>query len=528
MSDTDLELLERYTRHRAEDAFAELVRRHLDLVFSAALRRVRSPHLAEEVAQSTFLSLAQGANRLSPNTLLAAWLYRVTHHTAANVVRREARRRAREQIALEMSALNATATDWTPLEPMLDDAMLALDETDRAAVLLRYFENKSFREVGQALGVSENAAQKRLTRAVDRLREFLAERGITVGASGLVAAVSTNAVQAAPVGLAASIATAAVALGGAALGTTSTTSTHAIAMTTFQKTVITATILAVTGTALYALHTASTLDGQLQALRAQRDFLAGQVEQSNREKEEALREADALRNRNPNETAELFRLRGEVSRLRRQVAGLGVDQPVPAAPPGQPDPGAAPPEPVRIFVANADARVPVGQTLAVGGWATASGKRTVLFLKPTIVDEFGNPATATDRGGGLRSILLSSQFIEVPDEVLDQAISDLNLPGMDRLKTIENATSSSSMLTAGEAELVLKTLRDAAGVDILSAPTVQTADGRQAVVSATENRAVAGQVHEFGPSLEVEPRIAADGSSVDMTVTARLRLPNSP
>src|SRR3954465_12669111 len=92
MIESDLQLLARYARHHAEEAFAELVRRHLNLVFSAALRQVRSPQLAEEVAQATFISLAREANRLAPDTILAAWLYQVAHRTAANVVRRESRR----------------------------------------------------------------------------------------------------------------------------------------------------------------------------------------------------------------------------------------------------------------------------------------------------------------------------------------------------------------------------------------------------------------------------------------------------
>jgi RNA polymerase sigma factor (sigma-70 family) len=219
MSDTDLELLARYTRHHAEEAFAEIVRRHLDLVFSAALRQVRSPQLAEEVTQTTFISLARDANRLAPDTILAAWLYQVAYRTAANVVRRESRRQLREQIATELNAMNATAADWTHIEPLLDEAMHALDETDRTAVLLRYFENKSLREVGATLGTSENAAQKRLGRAVERLREFFAKRGVTVGTSGLVVVISANAVQAAPVGVNAVIAAAVVGIAAATAAT---------------------------------------------------------------------------------------------------------------------------------------------------------------------------------------------------------------------------------------------------------------------------------------------------------------------
>ncbi len=230
MSDTtlsDRELLARYTRYRAEDAFAEIVRRHLGLVHSAALRQVRSPQLAEEVAQCAFLELARHAGRLAPDTILAAWLYQVTHRTALNVVRRESRRQLREQIATEMNAMNATTADlsrqnpmeadWTHIEPLLDEAMHALDETDRAAVLLRYFENKSLREVGQTLGTSDDTAQKRVSRAVERLREFFAQRGVTVGASGLVVVLSASAVQAAPVGMGISLT--AVAVNGATAAT---------------------------------------------------------------------------------------------------------------------------------------------------------------------------------------------------------------------------------------------------------------------------------------------------------------------
>src|ERR1043166_8514129 len=112
MSETDLELLERYTRHRAEDAFAEIVHRHLDLVHSAALRQVRSPQLAEEVAQSVFTDLARHARRPAPDTILTAWLYQVTRRAAIDVVHREARRQLREQIATEMNDMNATTADW--------------------------------------------------------------------------------------------------------------------------------------------------------------------------------------------------------------------------------------------------------------------------------------------------------------------------------------------------------------------------------------------------------------------------------
>jgi RNA polymerase sigma factor (sigma-70 family) len=158
---SDLDLLEKFAREKSQDAFGEIVRRHLNLVYSAALRQVRSPQLAEEIAQSVFADLARNAGKLKPDAILTAWLYAVTRRTAIDVIRKESRRQLREQIAVEMNNMNATTNDWTQIEPLIDDAMSALDETDRSAVLLRYFENKSLREVGAALGASEDAAQKR-------------------------------------------------------------------------------------------------------------------------------------------------------------------------------------------------------------------------------------------------------------------------------------------------------------------------------------------------------------------------------
>lgn len=166
----DLELLRQFTRDHSQAAFAALVQRHVNLVYSAALRQVRSPQLAEDVTQSVFADLARvaatpsspwGGSDASSQLSLAPWLFTVTRHTAVDVIRKESRRQLREQIAVEMNAMNATEASWTEIEPLLDDAVSALDETDRAAVLLRYFENKSLRDVGQQLGVSDDATQKR-------------------------------------------------------------------------------------------------------------------------------------------------------------------------------------------------------------------------------------------------------------------------------------------------------------------------------------------------------------------------------
>jgi RNA polymerase sigma factor (sigma-70 family) len=314
MSDSDLELLARYTRQQAEDAFAEIVRRHLDLVFSAALRQVRSPQLAEEVAQSAFTDLARQAHRLAPDTVLTAWLYQVTRRTAIDVVRREARRQVREQVACELNAMNATASDWTHIEPLLDDAMQTLEDTDRTAVLLRYFENKSLREVGQTLGTNEDAARKRVSRAVERLREFFAKRGVTVGASGLVVAVSANAVQAAPAGLAVTIS--AAALAGTTLATT-VTATKAIAMTALQKILLVATLAIVVATPLFVQHKALT------KARAEQSPLFSEVNATPVQTPTTPPVGD-IEDRTRRDRQDLERLRGETQTLRARISELST------------------------------------------------------------------------------------------------------------------------------------------------------------------------------------------------------------
>ncbi len=320
----DLSLLRQYVRNRAQDAFTEIVRRHVDLVYSAALRQVRSPQLAEEVAQSVFTDLAQNSGKLKPDTVLTAWLYQVTHRTAVDVVRKESRRQLREQVASEMNAMNATASDWTHIEPFLDEAMHALDDTDRAAVLLRYFENKSLREVGQTLGTSDDAAQKRVSRAVERLREFFSKRNVTIGASGLAAIIATSVVQAAPAGLAVTVS--AAALAGTAVSTSTViTATKTIVMTTLQKTVITASLAVVAGAGIYEARQASTLRNQVQTLQQLEVPLTEQIAQLQRERDDATNRLDELFAENAqlkshsNEN-ELLKLRGEVGALRAQLA----------------------------------------------------------------------------------------------------------------------------------------------------------------------------------------------------------------
>ncbi len=266
---TDQQLLREYAQRRAEGAFGELVRRHVDLVYSAALRMVRDAHLAEDVTQAVFLALSQSAGQLTERPVLSGWLHRTTQNLAANAVRSDVRRRAREQEAAAMNDLLATepGAGWEEIAPHLDAALGELSEPDRDALMLRYFERKSAREMAQTLGTSEEAAQKRVTRAADRLRELLAKRGVAAGASGLAVLLTANAVNAAPAGLALAITSSAALAGTASATLTASTAAKAIAMTTLQKALITTTLVAAIGFGTYEARQASLLRAQLKTLR---------------------------------------------------------------------------------------------------------------------------------------------------------------------------------------------------------------------------------------------------------------------
>ena len=276
---TDQQLLHDYTEHRSETAFVELVRRHVDFVCSAALRMVRDAHLAEDVTQGVFVALAQNARQLTERPVLSGWLHRTAQNIAANAVRSDVRRRVREQEAATMNELLSSAPDasWEHIAPQLDAALGELSESDRDALLLRYFERKSAQEMAQILGLSDEAAQKRVNRAVERLRDYFSKRNVTIGASGLAVLISANAVQAAPIGLAATISAAAVLAGTAVHTSTVIAATKTIAMTIIQKTFITATLAVVAGAGIYEAHQAAQLREQNQTLQQQQAPLAEQL-----------------------------------------------------------------------------------------------------------------------------------------------------------------------------------------------------------------------------------------------------------
>lgn len=215
MTETN-QLLREYVETGSEPAFREIVTRYVDLVYSVAFRRVGGNEtLARDIVQAVFTDLAQKASGLRAGSSLGGWLHRHTCFVSSTVRRAEQRRLARQQTAVEMNNEPSDAV-WQQLAPMLDEAIDQLGEADRQAIVLRFYERRDFRAIGSALGTNEDAAQKRLSRALEKLRALLASKGVSLSASGLTSALAAHALMAAPLGLVPQVSLAAVAAAGAA------------------------------------------------------------------------------------------------------------------------------------------------------------------------------------------------------------------------------------------------------------------------------------------------------------------------
>lgn len=260
----DATLLRRYAQNRSEADFAELVRRHLNLVYSAALRQVNGDtHLAEDVTQLVFTDLARKAASLAGHRVLAGWLFTSTRFAAAKLVRGEQRRRIREQEAELMQPSDPSdSLDWERVRPVLDEALAELNEQDREAILLRYLEGCDFAQVGARLSLSDNAARMRTDRAVDKLRGLLARRGVRSSAAALSLALANQAVVAAPAGLATTV------TGTALAGAGTATALTFMSLTKLQLSFASAVV--VTGAGIYAVqeHDNTALRDELAALQS--------------------------------------------------------------------------------------------------------------------------------------------------------------------------------------------------------------------------------------------------------------------
>ena len=262
----DNSLLKKYAEENSEPAFAALVSRHINKVYSAALRHTRNPGQAEEITQAVFVILAKKAGRLDKQVVLSGWLYQTARLASVTFLRSEIRRSHREQEAHMQRILNGPAEEaWTQIAPLLDSAMAALNESDRHAVVLRFFDGKSMREVGTALGATEETAKKRVSRALEKLRNFFAKRGVHSTTAIIAGAISANSVQAAPAALAQSVTAAAIASGSAAGGSTLTLVKGALkvmAWTKVKTAIIGGLIMAAVATTGVIVHYHTHIDSR--------------------------------------------------------------------------------------------------------------------------------------------------------------------------------------------------------------------------------------------------------------------------
>jgi len=316
----DCDLLREYALQGCETAFAELVKRHSNLVFAAALRQTGNPHAAEEVAQRVFVLLAQKAHHVAKDRIATGWLYLTTCKVASEHRRAERRRVIREQEAAAMQSESQLQQQWEVIAPQLDAAMAGLGDYDRQAVLLRYFDNKSFHEIGRLLAISDDTAQKRVSRALEKLRVLLGRRGVCVSASVLAVCLTQSAAQAAPSAVAASLLANAVLVTKTAAPSTLTFKTLTLMTASQTKMLITAGLaaLAATGVLVHQARQQTHLKQQqaqltalIQQAETNRAHLSEQVETEQTPSPE-LQRADT----------EMTRLRGNLAQLR----GLAVRQ----------------------------------------------------------------------------------------------------------------------------------------------------------------------------------------------------------
>jgi RNA polymerase sigma factor (sigma-70 family) len=312
--------LAEYAQTGSETAFRAVVERYVNLVYSAALRLVNGDsHLAEDVAQRVFVDLARMARKLSPEVKLGGWLHRHTCFVAGNTMRGERRRQLRERSAVEMNSMeDHSQANLALIAPVLDEAINELGAEDRDAIMLRFFEQKDFRSVGDALGSNEEAARKRVSRALDKLHGLLTRRGVVLSATALTAALTSQAVSAAPAGLALSISAAAVA--SATAGGTTTALTLIELMAKAKIGIAAAVVVAV------AIPVAMSVRNNSK-LRAENETLRSQVAQIDHLASENARLAKlAAANTIPAPSAsndpsrEVLKLRGEVGRLRTEAS----------------------------------------------------------------------------------------------------------------------------------------------------------------------------------------------------------------
>ncbi len=495
--ETDSDLLRRFARERSEEAFSELVRRHLDLVHSAARRQVEGDEdAAADVTQAVFLELARQASRLAEHPALVGWLFTTTHRIASRWRRDERRRHRREHEAQRMQTLlhhgdAEPEADWSRIAPVLDAAMNELPDADRLALLLRYFERRPLSEVGAWLGLRENAARMRVERALDKLRIRLKREGVVSSAAALSLALSGSAVGTAPPALAAGIVSSALAV------------SAALPISVGIWTLMTSTKLKLTGIAAVTLLGIPWVyeHQQRRELALQNERLLGQLEQTRQELQGVRAEVGRLTTDQEDSRAlraEVLRLRGERAQPKPGVERRSIPLP----------PSGIPPEPevreVRPFQAKIQASVPAGSSLLTGGWTISPGRRAFVLLSPAV--DASNPDAP--------QVAVQPMLFDAPEE-------QWKALGLGVNPTEDGGETPKKCLSNQEVKELVERLQATAKVDLLSAPTLSTLSGRQAQLF------IGGEESPSSISFDLVPTVT-EGMGVDLSFQMEVQASPGP
>jgi RNA polymerase sigma factor (sigma-70 family) len=512
MDTPDSELLRRYSEERSESAFAEFVERHVGLVYSTALRKAHGDtHCAKDISQAVFSTVAQKARSLRTCRALGGWLYTTTLYVAAKTFRGERRRRIREQEASAMQKMETNEeSSWAQIEPILDDSMRQLNEADREALVLRYFQHFELKSVGDSLGISEEAARKRVQRALAKLRDVLVKRGVVTSEGGLALVLASMLTLSVPTGLAAFLAQTALAtattMGGTALFF------HIMTATKTKSLCAAAAVLLSGGSAMYLHHQNRNLQRQISNLqqelgRAENELNSATTRLSALpgDKELAMLRADHL---------EAIRLRGLATKLQRQLKS----QTNAIAESAQPEPlNLAETDDsywLHTFTATLDVKVPPQQSLLTGGWETENGKRAFVMITPTRIDAAGNISPNGNQ------VTIETHWIEAKSDVLP----DL---GLADFQADSDASTQQQLCSSEKVSALFDLLKNTAGVDFLTAPKVTTLSARQARISV-EDAFSAPNGHQLstGTTLDVLPTLSEDGG-LQLALEAKMALKRS-
>ena len=521
----DQQLLQHYAGG-SEAAFTELVARHLPLVYSASLRQTGgAAHLAEDIAQQVFVDLARKGGSLPAGTVLAGWLHRATKFAVQQLRRTERRRQAREQESCSMNTPGADADpDWEQIRPWLDEALDQMNPLDRDALLLRFFEQRSLKEIGAALGSGEDAARKRVARALDKLRELLGCRGVTTSVSALSLAMIAKGIQSAPASLAGTIAASSLAAGGAAVtGITALHIIRTITMSQFKTAVLAVVAVAGITTALIQHGAVEKLGAENRNLLQQSQKLA-QLQADNERLSNLVAQAQRP-TLSREQTAELLRLRGQVGLLRDDLrkalaashSTAANQNPIPAQSQG-------PDDPAQPFTAALTARVGDKQTLVTGGWSTTPGMRTFILMTPNIQPAVGvHTEVATDGSKfdiSNAKIAFNTDTIEVPDTMLPQL-------GLDQFQANGRDSSVQNVLAPADAETLLNALKTPPDGVVVIHGEITTAEGIEATMSmrGAEDSSPNGQTAPHGYTIGLTPSLTADQTAVNLSINLQVVRP---